>query len=292
MSDRNSSAAKVTPLESVREDQAPPEHKGTRKPDFKKLAFIVVGAAVAASITKAFVSMAYVYVNFETTDNAQIAAPLRTLSTKVGGIVKEVMVADNAHVKKGDLLLKLDPREYEIALKFAQAELEAAKLASSGYNTTTVMAHEAKVEAAKLNLEFTEIHAPADGTLGKRLVEPGMNLKPNQNVFTLVDAGQRWVVANFKETQLPHIRLGQAVEIEVDALKGRHLRGKVDSFAPGSGSTFALIPPENATGNFVKVVQRVPVRVSLDADSIAGLETRLIPGLSVLVKAKKTAEGQ
>ena len=292
MSDRNSSAAKVTPLESVREDRGQPEFKNPRKFDVKKLAFIIVGAAVAASISKAFISMAYVYVNFETTDNAQIAAPLRTLSTKVSGIVKEVMVADNAHVKQGDLLVKLDAREYEIALKFAQAELEAAKLAASGYQTTTVMAHEAKVEAAKLNLEFTEIRAPADGTLGKRLVEPGMNLKPNQPVFTLVDSGARWVVANFKETQLPNIRLGQPVEIEVDAIKGRHLRGKVDSFAPGSGSTFALIPPENATGNFVKVVQRIPVRVALDKESIAGLEARLIPGLSVLVKAKKTSEGQ
>ena len=124
------------------------------------------------------------------------------------------------------------------------------------------------------------IRAPVDGVIGNKGVRVGEFVRPGDQLMALVPLPEVYVVANFKETQLDRMRPGQPVEIEVDALPGSHFEGRVESFAPASGSEFSLLPPENATGNFTKIVQRVPVRIAVPADSpLAGL---LRPGLSVV----------
>ncbi|MGC2804933.1 MAG: HlyD family secretion protein, partial [Candidatus Acidiferrales bacterium] len=126
----------------------------------------------------------------------------------------------------------------------------------------TVQQKEAALEQAQLNLQYTKIIAPVDGVVSKN-AEVGMNVQPGQQLFSIVPLADVWVTANFKETQLKYMRPGQPVEIKVDA-NGRKYKGKVDSIAGSSGARTSLLPPENATGNYVKVVQRIPVKIVLD----------------------------
>ena len=129
-----------------------------------------------------------------------------------------------------------------------------------------------------LNLSYTKIYAPVSGTVANRTVQVGNFVQPGQTLFSAVP-NEVYVIANFKETQLTHMRVGQKVDITVDAFPGLKLHGHINSFQRGTGSYFALLPPENATGNFVKVVQRVPVKILLDD---ADPKTHLIaPGMSV-----------
>ncbi len=138
----------------------------------------------------------------------------------------------------------------------------------------------AAVEQAKLNLSHTEVRAAVDGVVSRRTVEVGQIVQPGQPLLAVVDLDDVWVVANFKENQLRGIRPGQPVEIAVDAYGGRTYRGRVDSIAAATGARFSLLPPENATGNYVKVVQRVPVKIVLEAGQDP--EHVLRPGLSVV----------
>lgn len=140
-------------------------------------------------------------------------------------------------------------------------------------------ARQAALGAAEINLGYTRIVAPADGTVGERQVRPGQLVSPGTHVISFVPDA-RWVQANFRETQLTNIRVGDPVEIRIDVYPGEVIHGKVLEIAPASGSQFALLPPDNATGNFTKVVQRVPVKIVLD-DATA--KARLRPGLSALV---------
>ncbi|MCC7126662.1 MAG: HlyD family secretion protein [Acidobacteria bacterium] len=133
---------------------------------------------------------------------------------------------------------------------------------------------------AQLNLERTTIIAPSAGIIGKRSIELGQQIQPGQPLFALVTRDDVWVVANFKETQLADMRPGQIADIEVDALGGRSFTGKIDSIGAATGARFSLLPPENATGNYVKVVQRVPVKIVLDPGQDP--EHQLRPGLSVV----------
>jgi membrane fusion protein (multidrug efflux system) len=141
----------------------------------------------------------------------------------------------------------------------------------------------AAVQQAELNLSYTKIYAPESGYITKKSVEPGNFVQPGQVLMALV-SDRLWVTANFKETQLEHMRSGQSVTIKVDAYPQLKLHGHVDSIQSGSGARFSLLPPENATGNYVKVVQRVPVKILVD-DSPAS-EFRLGPGLSVIPEVK------
>jgi membrane fusion protein (multidrug efflux system) len=141
---------------------------------------------------------------------------------------------------------------------------------------------EATLEQAKLRLEYTEVVAPEDGTIGARSVETGEGVQPGQALFSLVE-NTPWIVANFKEGQTGHIKPGQEVEIEVDAARGHEFKGKVESLAPGSGATFALLPPDNATGNFTKVVQRIPVKIVFDPESLRAYGRPLAAGMSTTV---------
>jgi membrane fusion protein, multidrug efflux system len=140
-------------------------------------------------------------------------------------------------------------------------------------------AREAAHAVSQVNLGYTRIAAPADGTVGERQVRPGQLVSPGTQVFSFV-AGAVWVQANFRETQLTNIKVGDPVDVRVDVYPGEVIHGRVLEIAPASGSQFALLPPDNATGNFTKVVQRVPVKIALDDSALAA---RLRPGLSAVV---------
>jgi len=152
--------------------------------------------------------------------------------------------------------------------------------------------HARAVEAqAALNLSYTEITAPVDGTVGARALRVGQYVQAGTQLMAVVPLDAVYVVANFKETQLTHVRDGQPVDVEIDSFRGTTLKGHVDSLSPASGLEFALLPPDNATGNFTKIVQRVPVKIVLDDPSLKGL---LRPGMSaeptVNTKATVVAE--
>ncbi|HEX4232029.1 MAG TPA: HlyD family secretion protein [Bryobacteraceae bacterium] len=142
-----------------------------------------------------------------------------------------------------------------------------------------VQQREADIEQARLNLNYTIIKAPIDGRVSRKTAEPGMQVSPGQQIMALVPLWDVWITANFKETQLRHMRVGQAVEIEVDTFGGKKFHGHIDSIAAASGARFSLLPPENATGNYVKVVQRVPVKIFLDKGEDP--DHTLLPGMSV-----------
>jgi membrane fusion protein, multidrug efflux system len=143
-------------------------------------------------------------------------------------------------------------------------------------------AKEAALTVAEINLGYTRIVAPADGTVGERQVRPGQLVSPGTQVMTFVDA-TRWVAGNFRETQLTNIRLGDLAQVRVDVFPGKVFSGHVLEIAPASGSQFALLPPDNATGNFTKVVQRVPVKIALDNSPMT---SQLRPGLSAEVTVR------
>src|SRR5208337_2957223 len=138
-------------------------------------------------------------------------------------------------------------------------------------------AKQASLVVAQVNLGYTKISAPADGSVGERQVRPGQMVSPGTQVIPFIDRA-RWVQANYKETQLTNVKVGDAAEISIDQFPGKVFRGKVIEIAPASGSQFALLPPDNATGNYTKVVQRIPVKIAFDDTAIA---TTLRPGLSV-----------
>jgi membrane fusion protein (multidrug efflux system) len=143
-------------------------------------------------------------------------------------------------------------------------------------------AKEAGLTAAKVNLGYTTIEAPSNGTVGERQVRPGQLVSPGTQVIPFVDK-IKWVLANYRETQLTNMKVGDPVEIRIDAYPGKTFRGKVIEIAPASGSQFALLPPDNATGNYTKVVQRIPVKIAFDDESVA---TSLQPGLSVIATVR------
>ena len=145
-------------------------------------------------------------------------------------------------------------------------------------------AKEAAASVAQINLGYTKIHAPTDGTVGERQVRPGQLVSPGTQILTFV-AETKWVQANYRETQLTHMKIGDPAEIRIDEYPGQIVRGKVQEIAPASGSQFALLPPDNATGNFTKIVQRIPVKIAIDDITFAA---QLRPGLSVIATVRTT----
>jgi membrane fusion protein (multidrug efflux system) len=143
-------------------------------------------------------------------------------------------------------------------------------------------AKEAALAVAQVNLGYTKISAPADGTVGERQVRPGQLVSPGTQVITFV-SNTKWVQANYRETQLTNVKVGDRAEIRVDEYPGKVISGKVTEIAPASGSQFALLPPDNATGNYTKVVQRIPVKIAFDDSTIAAT---LRPGLSVVATVR------
>jgi membrane fusion protein (multidrug efflux system) len=309
----------------------------------------------------------------ESTDDAYVKADSTIISPKVSGYIAQVLVGDNQPVKAGELLARIDDRDFKAALdqaradvaaseaavrnldaqialqqpiieqgtadvataeanlKFAQEEqarydglmksgsgtvqraqqTDAALRASSAqlqHSKSGLLAAQRKVDVltterakavaqldraraveqqAALNLSYTQIKAPVDGAVGARSLRVGQYVQAGTQLMAVVPLDAVYVVANFKETQLTHVRNGQPVEIRIDSFHDTRLRGHVDSLSPASGLEFALLPPDNATGNFTKIVQRVPVKIVLDEHSLAGL---LRPGMSAepVVNTKAT----
>jgi membrane fusion protein (multidrug efflux system) len=175
-------------------------------------------------------------------------------------------------------------RVAESSVESAKASMESAKAQALAAQASS-LAYRAAVDDAKRKLAYATLVAPADGWMGNRNVEVGNRVQAGQVLFALVEP-HAWVVANFKETQLAGVRAGLPVDVTIDAIPGHPLHGTVDSISPASGAQFALLPPDNATGNFTKVVQRVPVRVDLDPASLDELGDRLRPGLSADVSVR------
>jgi membrane fusion protein (multidrug efflux system) len=171
----------------------------------------------------------------------------------------------------------------QLELNNAQLDQQKALLASLDVQANQLQAQvssaEAQVTLARNNVDYTRIVSPADGLVGLRQVRPGQFVNVGTQVIAVVPLPRIWVIANYKETQMTNVRLGDPARVTVDAFPDLLLTGHVDSWSPGSGSTFALLPPDNATGNFTKVVQRIPVKIVLDANPSLGTLVR--PGMSV-----------
>jgi membrane fusion protein (multidrug efflux system) len=197
-----------------------------------------------------------------------------------------------AQVKEAELGIRVAESrlaQASVGKQRASAELRTAQTAPSQIAASRARAaaadakvrqNQAIVKQAELNLEYATVKAPVKGIVSRKSVEMGQVIQPGQPLMTVIPLDRVWVTANFKETQLERMRPGQRVTIEVDAYGGREFAGKVESLAAATGSRFSLLPPDNATGNYVKVVQRVPVRIQLDEGQDP--EHLLRPGMSVV----------
>jgi membrane fusion protein (multidrug efflux system) len=326
-----------------------------------RLAAYVVILAVAIWVCIRLLS----HPSSETTNDAYVVADFTLVAPRIPGQISEVLVEDNQQVKAGQLLVRIDDRDFKAALMSAEADVAAERasvanyeaeiarqpslvdqaratlksdeasiafarenalryqnLSESGAGTTQEQQHasstlaeqlaqqahdraalsstqqdldvlhtqrdkaagalaraEAVLEQAKLNLSYTQIPAPVDGKVGRRSVRVGAFVTTGTPLLAIVPLAQAYVVANFQENQLTNMRPGQTVRITVDTFPGVVIRGHVDSLAPATGLSFSPIEPDNATGNFTKIVQRVPVKITIDRGQEAA--SRLSVGLSV-----------
>jgi membrane fusion protein (multidrug efflux system) len=275
----------------------------------RKTLFIRGALALAVIAILYFGIRAYLY---ESTDDAYVQAHSLMLSARIGGTVQKVLVDENDKVKAGQLLAQIDDQDYSAAYNQVVADQSSVQAdlvqAAQDYERISKLyqdqavsksdfdkavaryrnlqarlkADQFKSDEAKLNLSYTQITAPEDGAIAKKSVEPGMVIPPGQALFGFVSSQERWVTANFKETQLSSIKSGEKVDVDVDAVKGRKFKGVVDSIGSATGSTFTLLPPDNSTGNFTKVVQRVPVKIKLLNLTDEDID-RLAAGLSAVV---------
>jgi membrane fusion protein, multidrug efflux system len=394
--------------EKSREEEEAAARTAQRKNRLKRIAPLVLVVAVVGALLWWLHSRQY-----EDTDDAQVDGHISQIGSRVAGYVTAVNVEDNQEVQAGQVLVEIDPRDYQVALDRAKAELadSQAQAVAANYNVpitsvatksqiesaaadvrnsqaavaaahknldaarakvqsalannvkaqndvqrykglverdviskqlydaaiaaaesaaadvqgsqdnvvaaqeavtqaearvvqaqanlrnagtgprqvsvtqaransaqSTAAKNQAELEQAQLNVQYTKIFAPSHGVVGHRTAEVGQYVQPGQALMSLVDIDNVWITANFKETQLRHMQAGQPVEIKVDAT-GRKYKGKVLAIGGASGSRFSLFPPENATGNYVKVVQRIPVRIVLDPDQ--NQDHSLRPGMSV-----------
>jgi membrane fusion protein, multidrug efflux system len=321
---------------------------------------LVLGVAAAADFGYGYLTTGRY---LESTDDAYVKADSTIVSPKVSGYIAEVLVGDNQPVKAGQLLARIDDRDFKTALNQSHADVAASEAAVRNLDaqialqqpmieqeSADIAAAEANLQFAQeeqarydglmktgsgtiqraqqtdaalrekvaqlqhgksgllaarrkvdvlvtdrakavaqldharaveqqmaLNLSYTEISAPVEGTVGARSLRVGQFVQAGTQLMAVVPLDAVYVVANFKETQLTNVRNGQPVEIWIDSFHSTKLRGHVDSLSPASGLEFALLPPDNATGNFTKIVQRVPVKIVLDDHNLTGL---LRPGMS------------
>ncbi|MBC7752899.1 MAG: HlyD family secretion protein [Moraxellaceae bacterium] len=255
----------------------------------------------------------YEHFSYVETDNAQVEAHSVLISAKVPGYIKEVFVTDGMQVKKGDVLVQIDDRDYSSLVSATKSEvtsLEARKKdaeknyfrikelygksvvsaqqfdgATAAYNDVKARYDSAlsRVTQAELNLEYTQLKAPSNGVIARNSAEVGQLANPGAPLVGFVSSEERWITANFKETEISGIKVGKAVDIKVDAVAGKTFQGEVESISSATGATFSLLPPDNATGNFTKVVQRVPVKIKIK-DLSLDEKLKLQAGLSATVK--------
>jgi len=210
---------------------------------------------------------------------AQLASREADLSTAMAQLASRQAGLVRARAHLGSTKAELEAQKRQRAVLDSQEHLLRSDL----------NAKRAALALARTNLEYTRVVAPENGIVSERKVRPGQLVTPGTQVISLVQS-EIWVQANYRETQVRHFRAGDPAEIRVDAFPGVIFRGKVDHVAPASGSQFALLPPDNATGNFTKIVQRVPVKIVLDAGQATN--GRLRPGLSVIATVRTTGAGQ
>ncbi len=262
-----------------------------KKKVIKILAVIVVVGLVGAAIYIVRNS------NRETTDDAYIEGRIHSIAPKVSGTVLRVNVEDNQSVKRGDPLVEIDPVDYVLKVNEAKANLDVRKatleqsvrdrgraealfnakvipkekyeFALTAYNLAKaqVSAAEQQLNISRQNLQYTKIYSPADGYVTKKSVETGNQINTGQPLMAIIGLDDIWLTANYKETQLKNVRKGQRVLIKVDTYSGKIFTGRVDSIMAGTGAAFSLFPPENALGNYVKVVQRIPVKIVFDKNT-------------------------
>jgi membrane fusion protein (multidrug efflux system) len=274
----------------------------------KKKAFMIVGAVVLIGLIAGWSYNGYRKTHIST-DDAFIEGDIYTIAARTNGTVKTVYVDDNRQVKKDDLLVDIDPSDYRsrreaaratlelqrATLRQAERELKRAKalfeqdansadrydkaISTQEISAAQVKLAEEQLRQAELDLGYTLIKAPADGYVTKKNVMSGNQIRSGQPLMAIVSLDKLYVIANYKETELERIRPGQDVELTVDSLPGKVFKGKVDSIMAGTGVSFSLFPSENATGNYVKVVQRIPVKIVLEPG--ADKEHRLKVGMSV-----------
>ena len=233
-------------------------------------------------------------VNHETTDDAYIEGRIHAIAPKISGTVLRINVEDNQLVKKGDLLVELDPVDYILKMNEGVANLEVRKatleqsvrdrdraealfngkvipkekyeFALTAYNLAKAQVNAAaqQLNISRQNLRYTKIYSPVDGYVTKKSVEIGNQINLGQPLMAIIGLKDIWLVANYKETQLKKVMKGQRVLIKMDTYPGKIFTGRVDSIMAGTGAAFSLFPPENALGNYVKVVQRIPVKILFD----------------------------
>jgi membrane fusion protein, multidrug efflux system len=210
----------------------------------------------------------------------------RTLATKASDRRRELIrtnAVSQAAVDESDAALAR--AEAGVSAASATVEAQQQRIAVLATQREAAVAAVAQAKAARdlaqIDLEHTVVFAPVDGVIGNRQVRLGRLVAPGASLLDIVPVSNVWVVANFKETQIEHIRPGQRARITVDGYPDKTLEGVVDSFAPGSGSAFSLLPVDNATGNFIRVVQRVPVKIRFADNPLPG---RIVPGLSARVE--------
>jgi membrane fusion protein (multidrug efflux system) len=284
----------------------------TKAPSGKRKKIIMAIIVVAIAVGSYMGYQSFVYV---TTDNAMVMGQATLLSPRVSGVIIKADVQENQKVKAGQLLIEIKADDYQNALNEAQSDRDsmaaqlkgadsnyrrAVELLKQGASTKErfdsaessfrsmqekLQSADAKVAQAKLNLDYTKVVAPTDGKIGRKSFEVGMLAAAGQPLLGFVGGNERWVVANLKETDMDHIVEGDKASIEVDAISGKTFEGEVESISPATGATFSLLPPDNASGNFTKVVQRVPVRIKLLNLTDHEID-RLQSGLSADVKIK------
>lgn len=303
-----------SPPEPRKPESRPASEAGKKagpRPNRKGIFGVALGVLLALALTVG--TLLYYQSFYVRTEDAQIANYVSPLAPLVGGKVIGVFVDVDQPVKGGQLLIRIDPRGYQTTLSSRLGDLASArarldnarmtldrmeKLFRGGASTQAalddsraayrnlqglVASLQAQMEQARLNLAYCDVHAPMDGHIAQRNVQPGMVVEPGQPILNFVEGVLPWVIANFKETELSRIRRGQRAEVSVDAI-GKSFPARVDSFSPATGSEFAVIPPQNATGNFIKIVQRIPVKLVFDPQALRGYESRLVAGSSVEVK--------
>ncbi|MEZ9196885.1 HlyD family secretion protein [Shewanella sp. 10N.286.54.B9] len=189
---------------------------------------------------------------------------------------------DEAQAGFQSAIAHLDEAQAALVAKQRELSVFSAQLLEAD---SSVEQAKAGLTLAQIQLEDTEIVAPFSGIIGKRGAQQGQYVQPGQAIYSIVPDDAVWITANFKETQIAHMHAGQTVDVELDAFAGESFIGVVDSLAPASGAKFSLLPAENATGNFTKIVQRIPVRIRIEGSKNGDIAAvRIVPGLSALVK--------
>jgi membrane fusion protein, multidrug efflux system len=220
------------------------------------------GKIVGVLAVLAVAGATYAYWQYVTlhpsTDNAYVEANTVQISPSVSGEVGEVDVKSFDTIKAGDVLLKINQPRLEAQLKAAEAGLQAAQAKKAN-----VEAAQAAVEQARAALDIGTLKSPVDGIVGKIAIRPGSVVRAGVPLFPIVDGSKWWVDANFKETDLTRIHPGQTATVSVDMYPGQEFSGIVEAVSPASTTAFSLLPPQNASGNWIKLTQRFPVRVSL-----------------------------